>query len=341
MFAGLVKSGGAVLAAAALVAVAGCGQSETQQSGPQTIRVDGSSTVFPLSEAVAQAFSTETNGRIRVTVGESGTGGGFRKFCRGEIEVQGASRPILTEEIEACHAAGVTFVEAPVAYDGLTVVVHPSNPLTSMSLAQLRQMWEPAAEGQVTRWRQVTPDGPDLPLQLYGAGTASGTFDFFTEAVVGTAKSSRTDYTPTEDDNVTVQGVVSNPGALGYFGFAYFDQNRTRLKALALDGGSGPVAPSIESIGDGSYPLARPLFIYIRAEALASPQVMQFARFFAANAGRLSTEVGYVPLPQEAYATYGQRMADRTTGTAFDGHQAVGASIADVMARPLAAQAAE
>jgi phosphate transport system substrate-binding protein len=266
-----------------------------------------------------------------VTVGESGTGGGFRKFCRGETQAQGASRPILTEEIEACAASGVQYVEVPIAFDGLTVVVHPSNPVRGATIAELRRTWEPAAERIITNWRQINPQWPDLGLQLFGAGTASGTFDYFTEAVVGAAKSSRTDYTPTEDDNVTVQGVVGNPGAMGYFGFAYYDQNRGRVNALAIDG----VAPSAETIADGSYPLARPLFMYFSAEALRRPAVQRFAQFYIDNAARLAPQVGYVPLPASAYETYRERARSITTGTAFGGAQEVGASIEEVIAREL------
>lgn len=324
------------VAAAALLGA--CGQSNnapTSAAGGETVRVDGSSTVFPLSEAAAEQFSAETRGRVRVTVGESGTGGGFRKFCRGETEVQGASRPILAEEIEACAAAGITFVEIPIAFDGLTVVVHPSNPLTSVTMAELRRVWEPSAERTITTWRQVNPAWPEGPLQLFGAGTASGTFDFFTEAVVGTAKSSRTDYTPTEDDNVTVQGVATNTGAMGYFGIAYYEQNQERLKALAIDAGSGPVAPTAETVANGTYPLSRPLFIYVSAEAMRRPAVMQFAQFYVANAARIAPNVGYVALPETAYATLTERVTARSTGTAFGGAQHVGDSIEEVLARPL------
>lgn len=332
----------AVTAALLALGVAACGQSNAPSSaaGGEAIRADGSSTVFPLSEAAAEAFTTQNQGRIRVTVGESGTGGGFRRFCRGETEVQGASRPILADEMEACRTAGIAYVEVPIAFDGLTVVVHPSNPVNSATIAELRRVWEPAAEGTVTNWRQVNRAWPDLALQLYGAGTASGTFDFFTEAVVGTAKSSRTDYTPTEDDNVTVQGVANNPGAMGYFGVAYYEQNRARLKALSIDAGQGPVEPTAETIASGAYPLARPLFVYVSAEALRRPQVQQFAQYYVANAARLAPQVGYVPLPAEAYSTYAQRLRDGTTGTAFGGQQDVGASIAEVLARPLAEAAA-
>jgi len=323
--------------AAALLALSGCGGGEdapATDGAAATIQVDGSSTVFPLSEAAAEAFTNTTTGAPRVTVGESGTGGGFRKFCAGETQVQGASRPILAEEMAACARAGVAYVEIPIAFDGLTVVVHPSNPVRGATIAELRRVWEPAAERTITNWRQINRQWPDLTLQLFGAGTASGTFDYFTEAVVGTAKASRTDYTPTEDDNVTVQGVIGNRGAMGNFGYAYFDQNRTRVHALAIDG----VAPSAETIANGSYPLSRPLFIYVNAEALRRPQVQRFIQYFIANAPELTARVGYVPLPASAYEAFAQRARDRAAGTAFGGRQQVGVSIADVIARPLSSE---
>ncbi len=322
------------LAGVAALALAACGNNAQQQSAgssAESIQIDGSSTVYPLSEAVAEAFSTSQRGGARVTVGESGTGGGFRKFCRGETQVQGASRPILATEMEACAAAGVEYIELPIAFDGLTVVVNPANTVRAATIEQLRRMWEPAAERQITNWRQVNPSWPDQPLLLFGAGTASGTFDFFTEAVVGTAKSSRTDYTPTEDDNVTVQGVLGNPSAIGYFGYAYYEQNRERLAALSIDG----VMPSPETIADGSYPLARPIFIYINADSLQRPQVQRFAQYYVQNAGRLAREVGYVSMSEEAYAALATRLRERQTGTAFAGHQEVGVDINEVLARPL------
>jgi phosphate transport system substrate-binding protein len=330
----------AAFAALLLCACGGEGQRGAGSSS-ESITIDGSSTVFPLSEAAAEAFSSQATGGARVTVGESGTGGGFRKFCRGETQVQGASRPILAEEMRACAATGLQYVEVPIAFDGLTVVVHPSNPLRSATIADLRRAWEPAAERTITNWRQINPRWPDLGLQLFGAGTASGTFDYFTEAVVGAAKSSRTDYTPTEDDNVTVQGVASNPGAMGYFGFAYYEQNRARVIALGIDAGEGAVAPSAESIASGAYPLARPLFIYFSAEALRRPAVQRFAQFYIANAAQLAPRVGYVALPANAYETYAARLRAIETGTAFGGAQEVGASIDEVIARPLASGAAD
>jgi phosphate transport system substrate-binding protein len=314
----------------AALALSACGGERQQSGSGETISVDGSSTVFPLSEAAAESFTANAAGAARVTVGESGTGGGFRKFCRGETQVQGASRPILEEEIRACAAAGVSYVEVPIAFDGLTVVVHPSNPVRSATIAQLRRIWEPAAERTITNWRQVDPQWPDMAMPLFGAGTASGTFDFFTEAVVGAAKASRTDYTPTEDDNVTVQGVLSNRGAMGYFGYAYYEQNSERLVALTING----VAPTAETIADGSYPLARPVFIYVNAEALRRPQVQRFIQHYIANASTLAPRVGYVSLPDSAYEALAERVRNRETGTAFGGEQDVSASIDEVIARP-------
>lgn len=326
-------------AAAAATAVAMIiGTALAQQ--PFTVMADGSSTVFPFSESIAEAFQTSVSGRIRVTVGESGTGGGFRKFCRGETHIQGASRPITAAEMAACRTADIQYVEIPVAYDGLSVVVHPSNPVRSVTVAELRRIWEPAAQGRITNWRQVNPSWPDMPLDLYGAGTASGTFDYFTEAVNGRSRSSRTDYTPTEDDNVTVQGVAANRGAMGYFGIAYLQENQGRLRALAVDNGSGPVMPTAETVADGAYqPLSRPIFIYVNAAELRRPQVMQFAQYIARNAAAHARQVGYIPLPASAYQTYLQRVQQRQAGTAFNGVQAIGVTIEDVLARPLRAEA--
>jgi phosphate transport system substrate-binding protein len=292
--------------------------------------------VFPLAEAAAEAFTNSATGAARVTVGESGTGGGFGKFCRGETQISNASRPISAEEMRACAGAGVQYVEIPIAFDGLSVVVHPSNPLTNVTMAELKRVWEPAAQGTIMQWRQVFPRGPNTALQLYGAGTASGTFDYFTEAVNGDSGASRTDYTPTEDDNVTVQGVAGNPGGMGYFGYAYYEANRARVKALSING----VAPSPETIESGAYPLSRPIFIYVNAEALRRPQVRRFVDYFIQNAATLAPRVGYVPLPAEAYTAFAQRVANNQTGTAFGGHNEVGLSIEELLDRPLSTEAA-
>lgn len=326
----LKKAGVAVAALVASVAFAG-GASAQQAF---TIQVDGSSTVFPISEAVAEAFQQQTQGRIRVAVGESGSSAGIRKFCRGEIHIADSSRPIRGSEMATCRAAGIGFVEIPVAFDGLTVVVHPSNPIRSMTVAQLRALWQP--NSTIRNFRQIDPSFPDLEIQLFGPGSASGTFEYFTEAVNGTARSSRTDYTPSEDDNVLVQGVANNPGGLGYFGLAYYEENRNRLRAIAVDGGNGPVLPSVETVENGTYqPLSRPIFIYVNAAALRRPQVQQFVQFYVNNAARYSAQVGYIPLPATAYQTYLQRAQRRQQGTAFGGRALIGASIAEVLARPL------
>lgn len=326
--------------AAAAVAVLATASSPALAQQAFTIQIDGSSTVFPVSEAAAEAFQQTTQGRVRVTVGESGTGGGFRKFCRGETHISDASRPISAGEMATCRAAGIQYVEIPVAFDALTVVVHPSNPLRSITTAQLRRIWEPAAQGRINNWRQVDPSFPDLRLELYGPGTASGTFDYFTEAVNGTSRASRSDYTPSEDDNVIVQGVANNQGAMGYFGLAYYEENRSRLRALSIDSGSGPVEPSVANAENGTYaPLSRPMFIYVNAAALRRPQVQQFVQYYINNAARIAQQVGYVPLPAAAYQTYLQRAQRRTPGTAFGGRQAIGVTITEVIARPLIVEA--
>jgi len=329
-----------VAAVAALFALAACGgdgqEAPAGGSSSETIQIDGSSTVYPLAEAAAEGFTNATTGGARVTVGESGTGGGFGKFCRGETQISNASRPISTEEMAACAAAGINYIEIPIAFDGISVVVHPSNPLTNVTMEQLRAIWQPSAQTTVTRWSQVSPSWPNQTFQLFGPGTASGTFDYFTEAVNGDGGASRTDFTPSEDDNVIVQGVSTNANALGYFGYAYYEQNRERVKALSING----VAPSPATIESGEYPLSRPMFIYVSADALRRPQVRRFVDYFIQNAATLAPTVGYVALPASAYTTYGERVANAQTGTAFGGHNVIGISITELMARPLLTTAA-
>ena len=331
---------GVGLVAALGLALSACGGEGggDQNTAAPAVRVDGSSTVGPVSEAVAEAFIAEY--RTQVTVGESGTGGGIAKFCRGELDVVGASRPISTEEVDACAAAGVRFVEAPIVFDGLTVVVHPSNPISSMTVDQLRRIWRPSAEAgaaeAVTNWRQVDPSFPDMPIQLFGAGTASGTFDFFTRAIMGEGGASRTDYTPSEDDNITVVGVANSEGAMGYFGYAYYEQNKDKLKALAIDTGEGPVAPTPETVATGAYqPLSRPMFIYINADSIARPAVRQFALFYLSHVAEEATRFGYVPLPEASYQVYADRITGGLTGTAFNGEMPVGLTIDELKALPL------
>lgn len=322
------------VAAASIAALAlASGPASAQQAGaPFTIQIDGSSTVFPISEAIAEGFQQQTQGRVRVAVGESGSSAGLRKFCRGEIHIADSSRPIRSSEMATCAAAGIQYVEIPVAFDGITVVVHPSNPIRSLTTAQLRQIWAPGS--RVSNWSEV--GGPNLAMQLYGPGSASGTFEYFTEAVNGTARSSRTDYTPSEDDNVLVQGVANNAGGMAYFGLAYYEENQSRLHAVAVDNGSGPVQPSQANVLNGSYaPLSRPIFIYVNAAALRRPQVQQFVQYYINNAGATANRVGYVALPQSAYAAYLQRAQRRTPGTAFGGRAVIGATIDEVVGRRL------
>mgnify|MGYP000346426422 CR=1 FL=1 len=265
-----------------------------------TVRVDGSSTVFPITEAVAEEFGKEHPG-VKVLVGISGTGGGFKRFVAGETDINDASRPIDKGEEEKARAHGISWVELPVAYDGLAVVVHPSNDwVDCLTVEELRRIWSPGSD--IKNWKQIRPGFPDRPLTLYGPGHDSGTFDYFTEAVVGKAKSSRADYSASEDDNVLVQGVSRDPNALGYFGLAYFEENARKLKLLGVDGGEGCVKPSRDTVREGRYrPLSRPLFIYVNTTSLKRPEVREFVRFYLQNAPRLVPEVGYIPLPEEEY----------------------------------------
>lgn len=313
-----------LLAAAALLA---CGASFAQ-----SVKVDGSSTVFPVTEAVAEEFQ-KANRNLKVTVGISGTGGGFRKFCRGETDVQNASRPILAGEMKDCRANGIQFVELPVAFDALTVVVHKDNPLNEISIEDLKKMWEPAAQGKVMRWKDANPTFVDAPLQLFGAGADSGTFDYFTEAVTGKSKSSRGDFTASEDDNVIVQGVSRSRNALGFFGFSYYEENRDKVKGLTISWKGGKsVAPSAANVLNGTYqPLSRPIFIYVNAKSLAKPEIKAFAEFYMKNAPKLVSEVKYVPLPAQAYAYNLAALQKVRVGTKMGGENKVGLTVEQLM----------
>ncbi len=299
----------------------------------QIVEIDGSSTVFPITEAVAEEFQKLKKGKIKVTVGISGTGGGFKKFCRGETDIQDASRPILKQEMEACKGAGVEFIELPVAFDALTVIVNPKNTWSpSITVAELKKIWEPAAQGKVTNWSQVREKWPNAPLKLFGAGADSGTFDYFTEAITGKAKSSRGDFTASEDDNVLVQGVANDINALGFFGYAYYIENNKKLKAVAIDNGKGAVAPSEKTVLDGTYqPLSRPIYIYVSKKALAKPEVKEFAEFYLKNAPKLVKEVKYVPLPEKVYSVGADRLKNGKVGTAFGGSAEVGVTIDELV----------
>jgi phosphate transport system substrate-binding protein len=300
------------------------------------VKIDGSSTVFPIAEAVAEEFQISKRGKVRVTVGIAGTGGGFKRFCRGETDISNASRPILKEEMEACRAAGVKYMELPVAFDALTVVVNPANDFVkSLTVADLKKMWEPGAQGRVAKWNQVRSEWPAQNLMLFGPGADSGTFDYFTEAVNGKSKASRGDFTASEDDNVLVQGVENNKSALGYFGYAYYAAHKNRLKAVPIVNKKGQaVSPSLEAVIDGSYePLSRPLFIYVRERAAARAEVQEFIKFYLTDGATLVKEVGYVPLPDQAYKLALEHFTKKKLGTVFGGVPEVGVTIDNLLAR--------
>lgn len=296
------------------------------------IVIDGSSTVFPLTEAAAREFSAIAP-RVQIRLGVSGTGGGFKKFCAGETVISNASRPIKQSEQAQCEENGISFIELPVAFDGISVVVNPSNDWAAcMTVAELKRLWEPAAESTVMRWQQLRADWPDAPISLYGPGVDSGTHDYFTAAIVGEEGANRSDYTASEDDYVLAQNVANNANALGYFGYAYYREYQDKLKLVAIDNGQGCTLPSAETITYGRYqPLSRPIFIYVRAAALERPELRAFVDFYLANAGRLTNDVRYVPLPARAYVLVTQRVAQHKTGSVFNGGSQIGVSIEDIL----------
>jgi phosphate transport system substrate-binding protein len=319
---------------------AGCKKSG---SGGQ-IKVDGSSTVFPITEAVAEEF--QKTSESKVTVGISGTGGGFKKLCTGETDISDASRPIKPSEVELCQKNGVKYVELPIAYDGLAILVNPKNDWAAhMTVAELKRLWQPEAQGQIKRWNQVRDGWPDKEIHLYGPGVDSGTYDYFTEAVVGKEHSSRGDYTSSEDDNVIVQGIARDPLALGFFGYAYYAENKDKLRVVPIDdgkpeNGAGPIAPSIESVRNGSYqPLSRPIFVYVSTRSLDKPEVSAFVKFYLEQGRPLVQEVGYIPLPERAYVLAQQRVDARTHGSLFGGKGSqVGVSIEKLLEQEQAAK---
>jgi phosphate transport system substrate-binding protein len=302
------------------------------------ITVDGSSTVFPITEAVAEEFYKQSG--VRVTVGVSGTGGGFQKFCRGETDISDASRPIRPVEIETCKKNGVEFIELPIAYDGLAVVVNPKNTwATSMTVEELRKLWAPEAQNKVTRWRHVRASWPDRDIRLFGAGVDSGTYDYFTEAIVGKEGASRGDFTSSEDDNVLVQGIANDELALGFMGLAYVEQNKSALKTVPIDdgkkeNGDGPIQPSVETVRNGTYqPLSRPLFIYVSKKSAESPEVQKFVDSFFTRGRDLVAEVGYVPLTPQIYELAQKHFAERKVGTVFESGSQVGVTLEELLAK--------
>ena len=328
-----MKSWQKVMLPALCIGVMAAGVAGRAEAQTASIKIDGSSTVFPISEALAEEFQISKRGKVRVTVGIAGTGGGFKKFCRGETDISNASRPISREEMDACKAAGIQYIEIPIAFDALTVVVNKENTWAkTMTIADLKKIWSPDAQGRVNNWNQVKSGYPNLKMMLFGPGTDSGTFDYFTEAVNGKSKASRSDYSASEDDNTLVQGVENNKGGLGYFGFAYYSAHKDKLSAVAIDGGKGPVEPTIANVLNGTYqPLSRPLFIYVKLAAASRQEVQEFVRFSLTKGAGLVQEVGYIPLPASAYPLVLNHFEQRKTGSVFGGVAKVGVTIEQLL----------
>lgn len=303
------------------------------------VLVDGSSTVYPITEAMAEEFG-KVNKEVRVTVGVSGTGGGFKKFCNGEIDISDASRPIKISEAEICAENGVEYVELPIAYDGLAVVVNTENDwVDSISVKELKMIWEPAAQGKIMKWNQIRAEWPDEQIHLYGPGTDSGTYDYFTQAINGEEGASRGDFQASEDDNVLVQGISGDRYALGFFGLAYYEENRGKLKLLSVDDGKsdngvGAIYPTEETVNDGTYqPLSRPIFIYVREDALDKPEVESFVNFYLTrdNMIELVREVGYVPLPDDLIEVVNRRFEEGKLGSVYGDGSQVGVTLRDLL----------
>jgi phosphate transport system substrate-binding protein len=306
-------------------------------AGRTIIKIDGSSTVFPITEAVAEEFQMAHRGMM-VTIGVSGTGGGFKKFCRGEMDVTNASRPIKPTELSQCKKGGVEFIELPVAYDGLAVMVHKGNDWVDyLTAKELKKIWQPKAQRNLLRWNQIRPNWPDKEIHLFAPGVDSGTFDYFTKAINGKEGASRGDFTASEDDNVLVQGISSDKGSLGFFGLAYYEYNKDKLKLIPIDdekdsNGTGPILPSLATVNNGTYqPLSRPIFIYVNKAKLNSRADLEsFIRFYLDNAAALAEEVGYIALPEKIHTLAVERFKKRITGSVFHGTK-VGVKVEDLM----------
>ncbi len=302
-----VKIVASILVITAAFGLASCGSKTVDEGGTSgqltgEVKIDGSSTVYPITEAIAEEFRVDQP-KVKVTVGISGTGGGFNKFSRGETDINDASRPIKSEEAVACSENNVKFVELTVAYDGLAVLVNKENTwVDHFTVDELKKIWQPSAQGTITKWSQIRAGWPDEQFNLYGPGVASGTYDYFTEAIVGKSGSSRGDYTASEDDNVLVQGISGDKNSIGFFGLAYYEENIDKLRLVGVDGGNGPIEPTSQTVKDGTYaPLSRPVFIYVSDVAAKRSEVVEFVNFYLNNAPTLVPDVGYIPLPQAEY----------------------------------------
>jgi len=297
------------------------------------IKIDGSSTVYPITEAIAEEFQ-EVNKDIKVTVGISGTGGGFKKFTTNQTDISDASRPIKTSEQKQARLNGIDYIELPIAYDGVTVVINKNNKfIDKMTVAELKKLWEPEAQNNITKWNQVRDSWPAEKIKLYGPGTDSGTFEYFTEAICGAVGKIRGDYTPSVNPNVQVQGVAGDKNALGFFGLAYYVENMDKLRAVPIDSGNGPVEPTYETVQTGKYqPLSRPLFIYVNTRSLGKEEVQKFVEFYLDNVSKVAREVGYIALPENAYELVKKKFAERKTGTTFKGAK-VGVSVEELLSK--------
>jgi phosphate transport system substrate-binding protein len=301
------------------------------------IKIDGSSTVFPISEEIVKELKTQAANKSieqSILVNFSGTSGGFKKFCAGEIDIAAASRPILAEEMQACHEAKIRYIELPIAFDAIAIVVNAQNNwVDSLSLEELKKMWEPAAEGKITTWKQIRDSFPDRPLALYGPDAESGTYDYFTEAIDKAKGASRQDYSFSNDDEVIVFGITNNQNALGYLGFAYYKQHQDQLKVVSIDSGKGAILPSRETVESAQYkPLSRPLFLYVNAQAAQQNETLQvFVKYYLEKAPEVVSKVGYVPLPEEGYQLTKIHFERGKVGTVFDGKSEFNLTIGELL----------
>lgn len=313
-------------------------------TAPTLIKIDGSSTVYPVSDAIAKEYKTASSDKVTLEVKFSGTRAGFNKFCAGETDISNASRPILLQEAKVCANNGVAYIELPIAFDALTIAINPKNDWAKdITLEELQKLWEPGAEGKIKTWNQVRASYPNRPITLFGAGKDSGTYDYFNEVTVGNAKASRTDYTASEDDQELVQGIERDPNALGYIPYAYYEASHSRLKALAIEAGRSPVLPSRETVANAQYqPFSRPLFIYVNAKAAQDkPALKAFVEYYLTHVGRVSNTVGYIPLPAEAYRLANIQFTRGEVGTVFEGVPQPNVTIAELLRRQAVFQLSE
>ncbi|MDJ0553119.1 MAG: PstS family phosphate ABC transporter substrate-binding protein [Microcoleaceae cyanobacterium MO_207.B10] len=316
------------------IAVSACGSSQVKESQP--IKIDGSSTVYPITQRLVEKFNATDKPDVEVSATFSGTGGGFERFCAGETDINNASRPILKNEMEACKENNISYIELPIAFDALTVVVNPKNTWANeITVAELAKMWAPEGQRQITKWNQVRSSWPDKPLVLFAPGTDSGTYDYFAEAIVGEGRETRSDYTASEDDEVLVEGVSNNPNALGYFGYAYYIEHQDKLKALSVDSGNGAVMPTETAVEQAKYqPLARPLFIYVNAvSAQNNPLMNEFIDYYMTNAKEVVSSVGYIPFGEDDYMRLYRNYHKSKVGTVFDGKSEFNLTIYEVLTK--------